>query len=209
MSSGRRILVIDDTELIRTIYRDRLSAEGFDVALASDGVEGLAMAVEDPPDLILLDLVMPRQNGLDTLEKLKSDPRTHGVPVIILSNRDDQAEISAGLRLGAVDFLKKVGASPAEVSEKIRAILDRAAAEAHAGAAEAAEAPEAAESWKLYVRDREADADAVVEQMALQRRFWCPACELELALEIVKDPQASGGHWFKAHFVCTSCNRTF
>lgn len=207
MADGKRVLVVDDTELIRTIYRDRLSAEGFAVELASDGIEGLSAAVADPPDLILLDLVMPRQNGLDTLEKLKADPRTHDVPVIILSNRDDQEEIAAGLKLGAVDYLKKVGASPAEVSEKIRAILDRAAAEAHVSGAPAAAPP--AESWRLYVRDREADAEGVVSRMSLTRRFWCPACEQELQLELVGDPDTSGGHWFKAHFVCAACGRSF
>jgi DNA-binding response OmpR family regulator len=66
----KKILIVDDTELIRMIYRDRLRQEGYEPLLAKDGVEGVQSAIDQQPDLILLDLVMPRQNGLDTLRQL-------------------------------------------------------------------------------------------------------------------------------------------
>lgn len=212
MTEGKRVLVVDDTELIRMIYRDRLTAEGYQVSTANDGLEGERLAVEEQPALILLDLVMPRQNGLETLEHLKGDPRTRDIPVVILSNRDDDTEIKTGLELGAEDFLKKVGASPAEVAEKIKVIIDRTATRgAAAPSGEAQEKAHAAGSmaWKVYLRDKELDADRLVAAMKLPRRFWCPACEQEMELELIADPTVSGGHWFKARLVCPGCSKTF
>lgn len=204
MVDGKKILVIDDTELIRMIYRDRLGQEGYAVILASDGVAGVQSALAEKPDLILLDLVMPRQNGLDTLKQLKDDPRTQAIPVIILSNRDDDEEIKSGMRLGAEDYLKKTGSSPAEVTDKIKAILDRSPAD---GAAAAIGSPGGA--LKVCIRDHEGDADALVAVCGLSRRFWCPACEQELVLELVPDASAQGGHWFKARLICASCAKPF
>jgi DNA-binding response OmpR family regulator len=200
----KKILVVDDTELIRMIYRDRLRQEGYEVVLASDGIEGLQTAVSEQPDLVLLDLVMPRQNGLDTLRQLKEDPRTQNIPVIILSNRDDQEEIKTGLRLGAEDFLKKVGAAPTEVTEKIKLVLSRSDEAAQADAASSGPIVR-----RVFVRDREADAEALTADLGLQRRYWCPACEQELQLELIVDPSGQGGHWFKAHLVCPGCSKSF
>lgn len=204
MAAGGKILVIDDTELIRMIYRDRLKAEGYEVDVAPDGIDGLKLAIEWQPSLILLDLVMPRQDGLQTLEQLKADPRTKAIPVVILSNRDDEEEIKTGLKLGAEDYLKKVGASPAEVTQKIQAILEQKGAPAVESGQPARPA-----TPRIYIRDREGDADALAEIMGLPRRFWCPACEQELVLELVVEKETHGGHWFKAHLICPSCSKNY
>jgi CheY-like chemotaxis protein len=225
------ILVVEDTELLRRIYVDRLKQEGYDVLTAADGAECLKVVRANHVDLVLLDLVMPRMGGLEALETLKGDPRTRAIPVLILSNLGEETDLKRGLKMGAEDYLVKNSSKPAEVSSKIRATLDAAAARAAAAppattvteppAATAETAPEepsvVAEEpatvgatcahYDLYVRDHEGDADRLVSEVRLQRRLWCPACEAELVvrLQICSDHTGS----YDAIVVCPSCTRTF
>jgi DNA-binding response OmpR family regulator len=188
--------VVEDTELLRRIYTDKLSQEGYKVFQAADGLECLNIVRTQTLDLILLDLVMPRMSGLEALEALKRDPRTKNIPVIILSNLGQDTDIQRGLDLGAVDYLIKNAAKPADVSAKIQSTL-----------ASRDEAPVEAVSFQLRVKDHEADADAFVAHSKLTKRFWCPACEVELTLELV--PHADKPGWYDAHPLCPSCGREF
>lgn len=193
--AGEKILVVEDTQLLRRMYHDRLVADGFDVSTAGDGLEALNMLRAAPVDLLVLDLIMPRMGGLEVLEAVKADPRLKDIPVVILTNLGEESAIQRALDLGAIDYLIKNAAKPADVSEKIRLTLD------------AFGASKGSASFKLYVRDREADADGLIAQARLPRRFWCPACESELSLELIPNPQRPG--WFDAHFVCERCGRVF
>jgi CheY-like chemotaxis protein len=194
--AGESILVVEDTELLRRIYTDKLTQEGYKVCQAADGLEALNVVRSQQLDLILLDLVMPRMSGLETLDTLKRDPRTRDIPVIILSNLGQDADIQRGLDLGAVDYLIKNSAKPADVAAKIRATLDMRG-----------EVEVALTSFRLLIRDHEADADKLVEQAHLPRRFFCPACEVEMQLELVPKPDKAG--WYDAHLVCPQCGREF
>jgi CheY-like chemotaxis protein len=194
--SGESVLVVEDTELLRRIYTDKLSQEGYKVFQAADGLEALNIVRTQPLDLILLDLVMPRMSGLEALEALKRDPRTRDIPVIILSNLGQDADIQRGLDLGALDYLIKNSAKPADVSAKIAATL-----------ATRVDGPVEAPSFKVVLRDHEGDADALVDYARLPKRLWCPACEVELSLELLPRPDRPG--WFEAHLMCASCGREF
>jgi len=194
--AGESVLVVEDTELLRRIYTDKLAQEGYKVFQAADGLECLNVVRTQPLDLILLDLVMPRMSGLEALEALKRDPRTRDVPVVILSNLGQDSDIQRGLDLGAVDYLIKNSAKPADVSAKIRATLDSRG-----------ECTSEATSFKVLIKDHEADADDLVCQAKLTKRFWCPACQVELALELLPQPQRQG--WYEAHLLCPSCGREF
>jgi CheY-like chemotaxis protein len=194
--AGESVLVVEDTELLRRIYTDKLSQEGYKVFQAADGLECLNIVRTQTLDLILLDLVMPRMSGLEALEALKRDPRTKNIPVIILSNLGQDTDIQRGLDLGAVDYLIKNAAKPADVSAKIESTL-----------ASRDEAPVEAVSFQLRVKDHEADADAFVAHAKLTKRFWCPACEVELSLELV--PHADKPGWYDAHPLCPACGREF
>jgi CheY-like chemotaxis protein len=194
--AGESVLVVEDTELLRRIYTDKLSQEGYKVFQAADGLEALNIVRTQPLDLILLDLVMPRMSGLEALEALKRDPRTREIPVVILSNLGQDADIQRGLDLGAVDYLIKNSAKPADVSAKISATL-----------ASRSEAPAEVSSFKVFIIDREGDADALVEHARLTKRLWCPTCEVGLSLELLPRPDRPG--WYEAHLMCTSCGREF
>jgi CheY-like chemotaxis protein len=190
------VLLVEDTELIRRIYHDKLAEEGYSVLTAGDGLEALNAVRANKVDLVLLDLVMPRMGGLEALEAMKADPRTRDIPVLILSNLGQDPDVRMGLELGAVDYLVKNSAKPADVSKKIRLTLDYMADRAGEQS-----------GLRVLIRDQEADADALVEREGLERRFWCPACEVEMALELIPKPGEAG--WYDAHLVCPACGREF
>lgn len=193
---GLTVLVVEDTELLRRIYTDRLGMDGFRVLSASDGLEALSLLRTDTPDLILLDLIMPKMSGLEVLELVKKDPRLKNIPVLILSNLGQDSDIARGLEMGAVDYLIKNDARPDDISEKIRSILDITGS--RAGDQQA---------YRLLVKDHAADADGFVAAAKLARRFWCPACEVELNLELLTKDDRPG--WYDAHLVCPMCSREY
>ncbi|MRR12984.1 response regulator, partial [bacterium] len=120
---AKRILVVEDTELLRRMYRDRLVQDGYEVEDAGDGVAALALLRDRPFDLVLLDLIMPRMGGIQVLEAVKQDPRTQSTPVIVLTNLGEEATIEHAVSLGAVDYLIKNEARPADVAEKVKLVL--------------------------------------------------------------------------------------
>lgn len=194
--SALTVLVVEDTELLRRIYADKLTQDGYEVLTAGDGIEALQHLRTAHVDLLLLDLIMPKMSGLEVLDAIKKDPRTRDIPVLILSNLGQDSDVERGLALGAVDYLIKNEAKPADVAEKIRLTLEFMAGRK-------VEAP----SFKVAVKDREFDADRLVEHLRLQRRYWCPACEVELTIELM--PKAEQPGWFDAHVVCPMCGKEF
>jgi len=118
------ILLIDDDAGIRKMLGRRLERQGFRVVGAEDGEEGLRIAQEQLPDLVLLDIMMPRMKGRDVCAKLKADPKTTHIPVIFLTALGLADHISAGMRLGADDYIVKPF-HPEELKERIRICLAR------------------------------------------------------------------------------------
>lgn len=192
---GKTILVVEDTELLRRMYADSLSRDGYDAQTAADGAEALTWLASGTPDLILLDLIMPRMGGLEVLERVKADPRLKKVPVLILSNLGQDEDIQRALQLGAADYLIKNDVRPSDISLKINSLL-RTASDATD-----------LTTYRLYVRDHEGDADRLTVDAKLTRHFWCPTCEVELQLLLV--PHANHDGWYDARFECPSCGREF
>ncbi len=108
---------------IALMYQLQLVNDGFEVELASDGVTGLRKVQEAPPDLILLDLRLPRLQGMDVLRAISTDPRLAGVPVLILSNYGEPDMVRESLQLGARDYLIKSQTTPIELSMRLREFL--------------------------------------------------------------------------------------
>jgi CheY-like chemotaxis protein len=107
VAEGRRILVVDDDVVIQKLLQVNFQMEGYEVSLAGDGVEALERVAEDPPDLILLDVMMPRMGGIECASKLKSDPETKDIPIIILSAKAQDADVKAGKAAGADEYVTK------------------------------------------------------------------------------------------------------
>jgi len=105
------------------MYESGLIKEGFQVSTAGDGEAGLMSAKELKPDLILLDLILPKMDGFKCLEKLKEDPIIKRIPVIILSNLGQDSDLKRGLEMGAEDYLIKTDYTVKQVGEKVKKIL--------------------------------------------------------------------------------------
>ncbi len=112
------ILIVDDTETNIDILVDTFG-EKYDVAVAMDGESALEAVEEDPPDLILLDIMMPGMNGFDVCKQLKDNPETANIPIIFLSALTEAKEKERGLDLGAVDFITKPFDS-SEIQAKVK-----------------------------------------------------------------------------------------
>jgi DNA-binding response OmpR family regulator len=118
--------MIEDDLTIALMYRTQLEADGFEVSLASDGASGLHLLQQSPPDLVLLDIRLPKAGGLEILRAVAGDPRLASVPVLILSNHSDPGTVGEGLRLGAKEYLVKSQTTPSELVKKIRKYLPAA-----------------------------------------------------------------------------------
>lgn len=114
-----KVLIVDDDPFIAEMYRLRLEAEGYDVSIAADGEEGLALAMASAPSIICLDYRLPGIHGLEVLERLRAEPSTNSIPVIMFSNDGDPALRERGLRLGALQFAIKAEMSPSQLAQAI------------------------------------------------------------------------------------------
>jgi CheY-like chemotaxis protein len=123
-AGSRRILFIEDDRFIAEMYRMKLEAEGWNIEIAWDGAEGLRRALEDPPSLILLDLLLPRMDGIEVLRRMRSDERGRQVPVLILSNALGlQGREREARSLGIIDWVVKANTTPAQLSSRVAKIL--------------------------------------------------------------------------------------
>lgn len=119
MEDDVKVLLIEDDVAAAEMYRLRLAADGYTVVTAHDGHDGLRMATDEAPDFIYLDLRLPGLDGFEVLERLRADPETANIPVIILTNFGEPELRERGLRLGALEFLVKADTTPAQLSESV------------------------------------------------------------------------------------------
>jgi DNA-binding response OmpR family regulator len=121
----QKILFIEDESALQKTFGEILKQEGYEVISALDGETGLRLTKSQKPDLILLDLVLPKLNGFDVLEQLKRDEETKKVPVIVLTNLEGAEDIDKVLELGATTYLVKENYSLEEVVEKVKQTLEK------------------------------------------------------------------------------------
>lgn len=118
-----KILIIEDDPLMLRMYKKIFEFEKYEVETATNGEEGLAKVKSVNPTLILLDIMMPKMNGIQVLEKLKADSSTKSIPVVILTNLSGQADAETALKMGAVKYIVKSEYKPEEVTKLIKGVL--------------------------------------------------------------------------------------
>ena len=118
-----KILLIDDDQALRQLYTVELSGQQYEVNTAVDGEDGVAKTKEIKPDIILLDIMMPKMDGIAALTKIKADPEIKDIPVIMLTNFGQENLVQQAFSLGAVDYLLKYKITPSEMVEKVGQIL--------------------------------------------------------------------------------------
>jgi DNA-binding response OmpR family regulator len=119
----KKILFVEDETALQKAFGTILKEKGYEVISAFDGETGLKVAKEARPDLILLDLILPKIHGFEVLKKLKEEKETQGIPVIVLTNLEDMENVDKALELGATTYLVKAQYSLEEVLEKIKKAL--------------------------------------------------------------------------------------
>ena len=123
-TNGKRILLVEDDRFLRRAAEAALRQRGFAVLTAVDGEEALRLARAELPDLILLDLLMPKLPGIDVLRALKADEATRGIPVVVLSNSSREQDVQEVMRLGAVAYLVKADLSLQELGNRVARIWE-------------------------------------------------------------------------------------
>lgn len=119
----KKILIIEDDEHVAQIYDIKFSKEGYETIIASNGDEGIKMMKDQKPDLVILDIMMPRKDGFMVLEEVKADPEISKIPVLAISNLGQESDGERALALGAREYLIKVSYSMQEVLEKAKKYL--------------------------------------------------------------------------------------
>jgi two-component system, OmpR family, response regulator RpaA len=114
-----RVLFIEDDPAVAQMYKLKLELDGYAVTVAPDGEAGLRMARENHPDIIFLDIRLPKMDGFAVLEELRADEETKNIPVVILSNYSEQELVERGLNLGALEYLIKSETTPAKLSKGV------------------------------------------------------------------------------------------
>ena len=121
----KKILFIEDESSLQKTFSDILGPEGYEIISALDGEIGLRLAKTKNPDLILLDLILPKVHGFEVLKELKTDPKTKEIPVIVLTNLEEMGDVEKALELGATTYLVKAQYTLEEVVEKIKEIIEK------------------------------------------------------------------------------------
>lgn len=120
----KKILFVEDEAALQKSFGETLEQEGYEIIKALDGKKGLKLAKEEKPDLILLDLILPRLSGFEVLEKLKDNEELKSIPVIILTNLERAEDINKALELGATTYLVKANYSMEDIVNKVGKALE-------------------------------------------------------------------------------------
>ena len=119
------VLLIEDDSFLANIYKTKFEMEGFKVSVSEDGESGIEDAKRKHPDLVFLDVLLPKLDGFTVLKKLKEDAALKDIPVILLTNLGQKDDVDKGLELGAEDYLIKAHFKPSETVEKVKAVLKK------------------------------------------------------------------------------------
>ncbi|HEY4694501.1 MAG TPA: response regulator [Candidatus Nanoarchaeia archaeon] len=185
----KKILIADDEEILRKIYSDRLTFEGYLVETAADGQEAIDKIASVSPDLILLDILMPKVSGLQVLEFLAANPKLKTIPVIVLSNVANDENIKKALSLGARDYLLKTNFSPNEIISKIKELTDATVLR----------------TYRISPRDSYGDVIKLSQDYPFLNFYKCPHCGANVVFELRADSTSPDSHQFVARAVCDSC----
>ncbi len=120
----KKILIVEDEKMLMEMYREKFIQAGFEVVSADSAEEGIELASKEKPDIILLDILLPRENGIGFLGKLRNNPETASAMVVAFSNYDDPKTKKEALDFGVKDYLIKTNYTPQEIVSKIKSCFE-------------------------------------------------------------------------------------
>jgi DNA-binding response OmpR family regulator len=197
-----KVIIVEDEAAFRNIFKDLLESDGYNVLTAEDGESGWLLTRTEIPDVVLLDLALPRLHGFEVLKNIRTDVATKDVPVIILTVVGEQENVKKGLKLGATDYLVKGFYSPREILVKINEILNKDQQTSSGPSRNI-------KTYKLSVKERKLDAARLEQEIGLSVLFSCSVCSESVVQELIPDNKRTDGHWFSTHFICPNCKKGF
>ena len=197
MTNQNLILIVEDQPGFRRIYEDVLSDAGYVVLVAEDGEKGWELARARNPNLILLDLGLPKMDGFEVLKRIRADDATKGIPVIIFSVMGDEKDIKKAMEMGANDYTIKGFYTPRQILSKVKNLV------------QTTEVAPGEVAFKIEVKPSEKDASKVGKVLGLNDGIFCPDCKVPAVLELFPDAAPDGEHWFRAKWSCPQCGRVF
>lgn len=199
MSASKQatILIIDDSKLQQLAYKTALEGGGYKVAQAMDGESALVLASEVQPDLILLDLGLPKKSGLEVLNDLRQGEKTRDITILILSGDGKAANIQEAIILGANGYFNKGQTSPEEILAKV--------AESLPGGSDSQWSP--SNAFRLGLLANFGDVEKLRKALNLSNELNCPACGTTLLLEAKPEASQTEEHVMSCRLVCTGCAR--
>jgi len=120
-----KVLLVEDDNSLLDMYRLKFQEDGFEIISAQDGLAALEVVSKELPAMILLDIMMPKMDGFAVLTELKKSEKTKSIPVLMLSNLGQKADIEKGQALGATDYIVKASMTPSQIVEKIKSFLPK------------------------------------------------------------------------------------
>lgn len=123
MAKAKILFIEDDVTLVK-MYERKFISDGYEVSIAYDGLEGLDKTLKEKPDLVLLDIMLPKLDGLALFKKMRGQPGTFNTPVILLTNFGQEDAVFECFKLGAVDYLVKADVTPQQVVQKVESFLE-------------------------------------------------------------------------------------
>jgi len=169
MTSPAKVLVVDDTPHTVKLLADLLGVKGYAVTTAASGEEALAKVAAEPPDLVLLDIMMPGLSGYDVCRRLRADPQTALLPVVLVTSLDPQGERIKGIEAGADDFLPKP-INQAELFARVRSLLRIKALQD-----EVRQQAQTLRDWNATLEQRVAEQVRELKGLSQLKRFFAPA----------------------------------
>lgn len=118
-----KVLIIEDNKFLRQVYESELHQENIEVDLAEDGVAGIEKAKTGKPDLILLDLILPKKNGFEVIEEIRADQKLKKIPIVVSSALSQKSDIDEAMQLGATKYLSKDSYSQKQVIQEVLNVL--------------------------------------------------------------------------------------
>ncbi|MBI4407296.1 MAG: response regulator [Candidatus Kerfeldbacteria bacterium] len=119
-----KVLLVEDDEMLHGMYTQKFKNQGYEVVSAYNGADGIKLAETEHPDVILLDVIMPKMDGFVALKKIRKGDTTAKIPVILLTNLGQEEDVRKGRELGANDYFIKANHTPQEVVDKVKALLN-------------------------------------------------------------------------------------
>jgi len=196
-----RLLLIEDNFDTRQIYKDVFERDGFEVLQAEDGEKGLSYAQATLPDVILLDLMLPKLSGFDLLKTLRAQKETQNIPVMIFSALAEASDRKKAAELGVTEYSMKAFNTPKQVVSRVRALLANLQPPADSSVAPA--------SLSVAIKESVFEVARLQSAAGLAGGFHCPQCKAEIVLSLLTDPTRVPGHWFAAHLICSGCQRPY